>query len=347
MSEPPSHSPAPSVSERSSKPSGSSDPSQVTPGESKELPSGNLAHSPLAGAMAPLLVDACGGRLRDIHWYRTDWQRGGALTGYATFESDDAGAVDVVIKLPVPPAELTWLKRLQTAENVVPKLFGSGSELGQYDMAWVVMERLAHGPLGMKWNGAEFDLLIEAAGRFYLAAGGHPVDGQARSRDWEAIIKLARDKVRQHSVPDESQWAKTLKAAQKKLKGWVDLWHDRPIEDWCHGDLHLANAMTRVAPPEGPALLFDFALTRPGHWVEDAVYFEHLFWSQSDRLGGRKLCKMIARERKRLGLKNDPNWADYAQVRRALLALATPASLDQRGDPAHLQAALEVLQREV
>ena len=50
------------------------------------------------------------------------------------------------------------------------ELYAHGEALGGYDMAWVVMERLPHGPLGAAWNGQQFDLLIEAAGRFYQAA---------------------------------------------------------------------------------------------------------------------------------------------------------------------------------
>src|SRR5690606_21050581 len=116
---------------------------------------------------------------------------------------------------------------------------------------------------------------------------------------------------------------------------------------WCHGDLHLANAMTRDAPPNGPAVLFDFAKARVGHWVQDAIYFEHLFWARPQRLKGRKLAKHIAHERKRLGLPVDPDWARLAEVYRSLLAMATPAVLDHDGDPVHLQACLSILERGV
>ena len=105
--------------------------------------------------------------------------------------------------------------------------------------------------------------------------------------------------------------------------------------------------MTRTEPPGGPALLFDFAHTRVGHWVEDGVYFEHLYWARRDKLDGRKLCKALAQERKRRGLPVDQDWSRYAEIKRALLAMSTPAVLDLDGDRAHVAAALEVLEREV
>ena len=39
--------------------------------------------SALFGAqLEPVLHQACGGRLSPVRWFRTDWQHGGALTGY-------------------------------------------------------------------------------------------------------------------------------------------------------------------------------------------------------------------------------------------------------------------------
>ncbi|MFP3422344.1 hypothetical protein R0K19_23525, partial [Bacillus sp. SIMBA_161] len=51
---------------------------------------------PLGATLEPIVRAACGGRLSPVTWFRTDWQRGGAATGYATFtpagEGGDAGA---------------------------------------------------------------------------------------------------------------------------------------------------------------------------------------------------------------------------------------------------------------
>ena len=95
---------------------------------------------PLGANLEPVLRENCD-RLSSISWFRADWQRGGALTGFATFQDENDGPRDVVVKLPVPPREKLWLNRLQSAGDVAPRLYASGDELGGYDMAWVVMER--------------------------------------------------------------------------------------------------------------------------------------------------------------------------------------------------------------
>ncbi len=327
---------------------GSSDESRASPRESHEHVTeltrapDRLDHS-FGAAVAPVLQQVCNNCLKDLHWFRTDWQRGGALTGYAAWRNGGPER-EVVVKLPVPPVELKWLRRLQDAGDVAPRLYAGGEELGGYDIAWVVMERLPHGPLGEQWGGGEFDLLVEAAGRFYKATAEHPLEGRPREIDWEKALDTARRHVREHSLEHEQRWAHALKQAHKKIKHWLEVWRDRPIEDWCHGDLHLANAMTRKPAPGGPAVLFDFAESRPGSWVEDAVYLEHLFWARRDRLHGRKLCKQLAHERKALGLHNDADWPRLAEIKRALLAMSTPAVLRHDGNPRHVAAALEVLE---
>lgn len=329
-------------------------------------------------ALEPVLRRACeaaGGALATVSWFRTDWQRGGALTGTADY-TDEAGVTHrVVVKLPVPPCERHWLAALQSPEQanevdgangsngsgagdgevgsasaiapVVPRIYAHGAALNGYDLAWVVMEHLPFGPLGSDWEGREFDLLIEAAGRFYAAADHLPVTGAPQQADWEALLERARQQVRDKALPEPQRWSKALKKAQRKLKQWAATWEQRPVEGWCHGDLHLANALTRTPAPDGPALLIDFARTRAGHWLEDAVYLEHLYWARPQRLGGRKLCKQIAHERKAHGLSVEKDWAKLAEAKRCLLAATTPAHLRFDGDPQHLAAALAILESAV
>lgn len=317
-------------------------------GDPDALPRGG---APLGAALEPILAAACHNRLSPVTWFRTDWQRGGAATGYATFRADD-GEHNAVVKLPVPPRERQWLVHLQqplddASHAVAPRVFAHGEALNGYDLAWVVMERLPHGPLTSAWQGVEFDLVVDAIGRFYQAAAQVPLVGEAPRRDWHALFERARRHTAAGAVPEPQRWKNALKKAHKKLDRWIAQWEDRPIVGWCHGDLHLANAMTRTPPPEGPAVLLDFAEVEPGHWLEDAVYFEHLYWAANDRLAGRKLTKAIARRRKDLGLPVDPEWSDLATVKRSLLATITPALLDSVGDHAHVQAALGVLERAV
>ena len=296
--------------------------------------------------LEPVLLKTCHGRLSDVSWFRTDWQRGGALTGYATWKDDNDEPKQAVVKLPVRPRELLWLRQLGEHGDVAPLLYASGDTLNGYDMAWVVMERLPHGPLGMHWEGREFDLVVDAIGRFYAAAQHVPVEGHHQHRDWEAICQRSRDAVHKSGIPHEQRWNNALKKAKKKLKQWLADWRDRPTDAWCHGDLHLANAMTREPAPEGPALLLDFAEARPGFWVEDAVYFEHLFWARRDRLDDRKLCSMIAKKRKEHGLDVDEHWPHFAEIKRALLAMSVPVDL-KNCDYAHMEASLQLLEAAV
>ena len=302
--------------------------------------------SPFGASLEPVLREACAGRLSHVNWFRTSWQRGGALTGYATFV-DSVGPHPVVAKLPVTPRERQWLIRLQDGPDVAPRLYAHGEGLGGYDMAWVVMERLPYGPLGPTWQGREFDLLVEAAGRFYQTTGAIPVDEAPPQRDWAHLFDRARANLKTHDLADEQRWKNAFKDVYQKLKDWLKIWNNRPTNAWCHGDLHLANALSRLPSPDGPAVLIDFAEVHAGNWIEDATYFEHLFWARRQKLGGRKLCSQIAHERKKCGLPVDPDWPRLASIRRALLAMSTPALLQYDGDPHHVRAALEVLETEV
>jgi hypothetical protein len=94
-------------------------------------------------------------------------------------------------------------------------------------------------------------------------------------------------------------------------------------------------------------VLLDFALVRPGHWVEDAVYFEHLFWCCPDRLHGRKPCRQIAHARKELGLNGHEDWARLAEIRRSLLAIAAPTDPETLNNPPQMEASLAVLEQSV
>lgn len=335
------------------------------------------ADVPFGAALEGPLIDGCGGRLSKINWFRTAWQRGGALTGFATF-ADDAGTPhDVVVKLPVPPRERRWLVKLQPQARpslergdesfgftrpangvggVAPRLFAHGESVGGYDFAWVVMERLPYGPLNEKWGGREFDLTVNAAGRFYEATAGEPIDPAwgARKREWTTMLAEGRKRVQARGCAEPQRWKAALKRAAKKLDGWIERWDARPGNDWCHGDLHLGNALSRF-PHDTPindadtidaAALIDLAEVRVGHWVEDAVYLEHLFWSLPHRLHGRKLVSMLARERKARGLVVGEDWPELARVKRALLAMSTATRFHEVGR-GHTAAALAVLEREV
>jgi hypothetical protein len=304
-----------------------------------------IAELPFGASLEPALHKACSGNLSQVNWFRTEWQRSGALTGNSTYRDESGSARPVVVKLPVLPNELLWLDRLQPFDGLVPRLYAGGRELGGHDIAWVVMERIAHGPIGAAWGGAKFDLFVEAAGRFYEASSSFPVDRKPPVVDWQSIIRGSRDGATRGQLAHAQRWKQALKQADRRLQQWTTDWQQRPQNHWCHGDLHLANALSRHEAPQGPVVLIDFAAVHAGHWVEDAIYFEHLYWARGSALEGRKLCNLIARRRRHHGLEVDEHWPRFAALARALLAARVPGDLPLYGrDRGHQKAALEKLE---
>ncbi|MEM6506179.1 MAG: aminoglycoside phosphotransferase family protein [Planctomycetota bacterium] len=305
--------------------------------------------TPFGAALAPVLLELCEGRLADINWFRTDWQRGGALTGYATWQ-DGQAKHPVVVKFPIPPKERRWLVQL-SPDDVTPRIFAHGSELGGYDLAWVVMERLPYGPLGTAWGSHAYELIADAAANFYARARLIPMGDPPTTRDWAGLVKRSKQSISKDTIEHSQRWRKALKSASKKLPGWLEVWHTRDTGFWCHGDLHPGNAMSRTPAPApgseatGPAVLFDLACVHPGHWVEDAVYLEHLYWAAPKSLHGTKPVKLIAHHLRDYGLAPGNNWPDLANIYRALLAMTAPAQRHANLGGGHTGAALRVLER--
>jgi hypothetical protein len=305
--------------------------------------------SSLAASLAPVLAEACEGRLSPITWFRADWQRGGAATGTAEFQLDAGQTTRVVVKLPVVPREVLWVGRLQDEQDqrepVVPRLYASGDALAGYDLAWMVIERVAHGPLGAHWHDGHTVRMAEAAARFYAVAGKYPVDQAAREEPWEELVDGARESLRINDVPRHARWRTALKALRGRLGPIVEQWEARDKGQWMHGDLHLANAMSRESVESGPVCLIDFGQVRPGHWIEDAVYLERQLWARPQRLKASKPVREVAAARRALGLTVEEDYARLAMIRRALMAGTAPKYLKSEGDPRHLGACLDWVER--
>lgn len=305
----------------------------------------------LAASLLPHLEDACSGRLSDVIWFKADWQRGGAATGRGTWDPGDGAAFDVIIKIPVRPREVTWLDRLQSTPGddalpVVPRLLASGTTLGGYDLAWVVIEKIEHGPLGMRWHKDHIRRIAEAAARFSLEADRWPAsDAEPRVEDWAFMVDQARTSVRLNEPADHVQWSNTLKRLSHGIDELVDRWRKRETCHWIHGDLHLANALSRDGMQSGPVTLIDLAEVRPGHWLEDAVYLERQLWASPDRLVSSKPVKAMASARRRLGLGVEEHWDELAMIRRALMAGTAPTFMRSEGHPRFFKACLQQLER--
>ncbi|UCD75168.1 MAG: aminoglycoside phosphotransferase family protein, partial [Phycisphaerales bacterium] len=277
----------------------------------------------LASTLAPLLRDACEGRLGEIAWFKADWQRGGAATGIADYQNSDGATVQVVLKLPVVQRELTWMRRLQSTDDpspIVPRLYASGEELGGYDLAWIVIEHLPHGPLGLRWHADHVPRIAKAAARFQKAAKAFPVDQPGRTEPWDEMLRESLEIVRINPVEEQARWIAAVKKLRANLDPLVTEWRARPVDEWQHGDLHIANAMSRISMETGEVCLIDLAEVHAGHWLEDAVYLERQLWARPERMKPLKPVKAIANARKQLGLPVESDYPRLAMIRRALLA---------------------------
>lgn len=301
----------------------------------------------LAASLAPLLMQACEERLGDIVWFKTDWQRGGAATGRTSFCRDDGTHVPVVVKLPVVQRELTWTERLSDAggeDPVTPHLYFCGPSIGGYDLAWVVIEHFPHGPLGQHWHDDHVLRMTEAAARFHAFAARFPVDQTPRHEPWQELVAEAHHNIKTNHINHEQRWAAALKTLRHRLDALVREWEMRPVDQWQHGDLHLANAMSRVSTDAGPVCLIDLAEVHAGNWIEDAVYLERQLWARPQRLQPHKPVKALAAARKKLGLPVEAEYPRLAMIRRALLAATAPRFIKSEGHPAYLDACLERLE---
>ena len=313
----------------------------------------------LGPALLPQLNHACEERLTEVRWFRTDWQRGGAATAYATLSGTNShpGDRSVVVKFPIGPREYRVLVGLAATPAATPRVAYHGTELGSFDMAWVVMERLDGQPLKADPSKKNFLLCTEALGSFYENAEKcWPLREHETSTDWTSLIAKARESAKVNAIPDAQRWSNTIQRVQRILDRLLIKWHTRPVNAWCHGDLHLANVMLRS--PDSPwrapdtddkreqAVIFDFANVRSGHWVEDAVYLERQYWANPEVSKNIKPLSMIAKARRSRGLEAE-NYTELAMVRRILLASCVPAFLEREGHPSYLAAALAMLEKQL
>ena len=306
-------------------------------------------HGALAHALAPALQSHCAGRLSDISWFRSDWQRGGASTGYATWACEDGSKRDVVVKLPIGPVEHRFLVGLANTDAPTPRVIAEGHEIAGYDLAWAVMERLPGSPMARTLTKEHFQEIADAAACFHKhALDLCPVDKPATEPDWEATLARSREATKTARLNHASHWNDLIHKTQKILSRLLPLWLARDTRCWRHGDLHPGNAMHRPeGSPWGPAgcVLLDLAEVRAGHWVEDAIYLEHLHWSRPEALDGVKCVSLLAKARRAQGLDTSDDYPTLANIRRVLYAAAAPANMRQEGSAAHLDASLHTLER--
>lgn len=327
--------------------------------EHKQAPSQD-SHD-LAIMLDPVLHAACDGQLSEIEWFKSAWQHGGAATGFAEWEFPDGRKTGVLVKLPIGPNEYRWttLLGLCSAEQFfashdlpTPRMLAGGTELGGYDLAWFVIERFPGSPVTPEFgrpDGARaVEELIDAAVEFHRRAGEiRPVDETPKAHDWDKLLHRARENSKHHGLTDEQRWNEAVKKVQHRLDWLLSKWDGRRIHTWCHGDLHPGNAMRRAgdSPARRGCTLLDLALVHPGHWIEDALYLERLYWGKVDLLHGVKPVSHMAKLRRERGLPCDDNYTELAMVRRVLMAACVPAFVEHEGHPKYTHAALELLEK--
>ena len=184
-------------------------------------PNGHTDYSSLAAALEPALVQACDGDLSDIEWFRSTWQSGGAATARAKFSLTNGRSADVIVKLPVGPAEYRWTTGMEGLDapegphcelehGCTPRVFAAGLELGGYDLAWLVVERLAGHPLSHGFDAQSAEEMLVAAVDWYARAGNlrpiTPADKPPK-KDWAALLARAASVLEDDDViADQDRW---------------------------------------------------------------------------------------------------------------------------------------------
>ncbi len=320
---------------------------------------GSDAHD-LGESLAPSLVEACGGRLGHIDFFRSTHQHGGAATGFSTWRLDDGSTLPVMVKLPVGPVEHRWSLALGGDGNgswnalraracPVPRVLAAGTMLGGYDFAWLVVEKLRLPLSPTHMDASQVKELLEAAADFqhHALACSPEVDGRSRTPDWDALLHKGRQACHEDALPESQKWNDVLKKVERVLPVLKAKWERRPINAWCHGDLHAGNLMHRWHDDGATrrGVLIDLALVHPGHWVEDAVYLERQYWGHETMLHGVKPVSELAHQRRQRGLHADGDYAELAAVRRVLMAASAQAMAYREGNHKYLHAAHEVLEK--
>lgn len=312
----------------------------------------------LGAALRPVLVGQCGGKLDAFEWFRTTWQRGGASTGFARWTTSAGRQLRVMVKLPVGHRERFWTHKLgNVAEQnwddakatalATPRCLAAGDELGGYDLAWIVIERFEGKPVGHQPSRRRFELLMRAVADFHHAAGVvHSVTPGVREPDWATLVEKAWDRLAADPPEHAARWRSAVDRLRGDLAAIIARWSARPIDTWCHGDVHPSNAfLRRQGDGSERCVLIDLAMVRPGHWTEDAVYLERQHWGHADALCGVRPVEELARARRERGLPVDEGRETIADIRRALMAGTSLAFPQQYEDPAYLAHALAMLER--
>ena len=206
-----------------------------------------------------------------------------------------------IIKADVDEAEIYWTTQLVgAAPDLFPALLAADylpARPGSGRVGFIVWEKLPSTLIGPLWEGRQVDLMLDAAARFYQAARRvEPLHLACCS--WDKMRRELEEGCRKNPPGD---WRRVLAYAEQD-QSW--LWENCPFEA-CHGDLHVGNALTRTAPPNGPGLLIDLnPVLQP--WLFDAAWVDVCQWQDQPRRGPEHTVQYLAERRRALGLDVPP-----------------------------------------
>ena len=202
--------------------------------------------------------------------------------------------VSTMVKVGLSSLEAYYTKEVGLRDpDFAPHMYAYGDTLGHVPVNWAAFESIPYGPMGPIYQGHEFGHLIKAGVRFQqLAREIEPTGVPKRTKD-SFLRMLKRGVAAQAPGP-------TGDVIAEFSHRWDWLASVCPPEV-CHGDLHLCNGLTRVKPPDGPAVLIDFSpIWQP--WCFDVAYLQALNFGDRSRKGYRRLVERMAEERSAIGL---------------------------------------------
>jgi len=278
------------------------------------------------------------------------------------WKRSDGREVEVFVKIPVAYVEYRWTTQLGAVPEEhwddswacglpTARVVAHGTRVKGYDLAWIITERLSGKPLAANLDkNAILDIVRSAADFQARAIRNAPLDACPVNPDWPTIITKSRAIAKLGEIEFALRWKEALRRVLRALPILQNCWRSRPINAWCHGDLHAGNVIRRNYCDEAgvsrtSCALVDLALVHPGHWLEDALYLERQHWGHPEVLDGLKPLSLLAKFRRERNLPVDEHYPQLANLRRVLMASCAPAMRDREGDRTYLNAALKTLER--
>lgn len=208
---------------------------------------------------------------------------------------------DVLVKVNANEHERRWLPAIGALDpEIVPAVHGSGDDIDDLGLGWMVLERLPYTPPGFaapEWYGP----LMTGALRWHAAARNVPLE------PWHDVdAAWVASWIDQGIALDPGPNMTRLRERFEDEWAWMS--------DVCgsmepaHGDVHFFNAGSRTPGLPDSLVLFD-PIPRLAHWPYDFANSQTL----TNREGEPTLVVLAAQARRAAGLPT-PNDRDVARL---------------------------------